>query len=274
MPAKAEKFHLDAGTQSLGCVGCSFEPTCGGMRRLTPAWSCRDLCCGTPTTCSLVCVEKLTFPRDLADVGGFSLSDTMDTVPSPVDSPPHYVPVMQHKYLIGPAIDLEWVAIPLSELFKYKKFRLCPVASSPTELRSYFGVRPATKIVVLGVGKDPVIERYWHHDEHDGCSEALADLELEFAITPNYSMFLNEPRTQHIYNRKRIVLTGLEFGRAGVSPVFVLQAVCESDWLFWEQFLGMHPEIQMVALEFQTGLGNPARGKKAIERLARISHRR
>ena len=184
MPTDTQRFHLDVGTESLGCRGCALKQGCGGLRRSEPAWNCRDFCCGAPLECSLVCEDNPGFALDLLEIRGFSSSDVTTRFPQVNSRPPVYVPVVQHRYLgqlghRGP----EWAAIPMREVFKLKDGRLTPVASSAVDLRAYFGLGSRAKVIVVGVAKDEHLERYWEGAERDSCAEALGELGVELAVT-------------------------------------------------------------------------------------------
>jgi hypothetical protein len=123
------------------------------------------------------------------------------------------------------------------------------------------------------VGKDRFLERYWRHHLAGSCAEALAQLDLSVAVTPNFSMFLDDPRPQHLHNRRRILITGEGWSREGVPAAVSLQALTDADWRYWEDFLTLRPDVRLVALEFQTGLSRPTWGRRALEHLSSIQNR-
>lgn len=227
------------------------------------------MCCGRPASCTLSCLANPRLATDLAEVGGLGFSELTQSFPK-VTICPSYVPVVQHRYLGTQVLNLPWAAIPLRELFKLRNGTLRPIADTPSQLRHLFKLRPNTAVLALGVDKDKHLERYWAHSFDDLCAENLAKLGIALAITPNFSMFLDEPRTQHLLNRKRILLSADDWARQGIPPVLTLQAVTEKDWSYWREFLISHEEVDTVALEFQTGLGNPGIGTEALHRVAQI----
>ncbi len=151
--------------------------------------------------------------------------------------------------------------------------RSVPAACCVRELRSRLGLAHTTKLLLLGTGKDRPIESYWRWRRLHATPQALAQVGLSGAIAPNYSLFLEDPRPQHMFNRKRSLLCAAEWSAAGVAAVPYLQAVAPADWLYWETFLRDHPEITVVAKEFQTGHARPEQGARAIEMLGRLQDR-
>jgi hypothetical protein len=148
-----------------------------------------------------------------------------------------------------------------------------PRSTTPDGLRAVFGLAPSTKLILLGTGKDRGIETYWRMHRVGNAASALAGLDITVAIAPNYSMFLEDPRSQHLHNRKRSLLVAKSWSAVGVPVAIYPQAVTRADWDFHESFLRAHPEVSQIALEFQTGLARPERAAFAFENVARVQER-
>jgi hypothetical protein len=210
------------------------------------------------------------FARGLLEIGGFDHRG----IPSVVQAStplPRYVPVIQRP--LDRVTPLEWAAIPLTEVMRFDRGAYMPRAATAADLRAKFGLAVTTKVVLLGTGKDRGIETYWRLHRKFSVAEALAGLDIEAGIVPNYSMFLEDPRPQHMHNRKRSLLVAKDWSEAGIPTVLYLQAVSPADWKYWESFLVAHPEVVQVAQEFQTGLANPDRATFAFDNLVRIQDR-
>src|SRR5207248_2889493 len=104
----------------------------------------------------------------------------------------------------------------------------------------------------------------------DGAPQAMARLGASLVIGPNFSHFLDVPRTDTLFNRKRQLVCLAGMAAAGVSPVPHLSAVMPGDWLFWRDFLRKNATIRHVAVEFQTGNKRGAEGTKVVQRLSRL----
>ncbi|MBA2540163.1 MAG: DUF4417 domain-containing protein [Deltaproteobacteria bacterium] len=263
-------YRLDGETISVGCSTCPLFQDCGGYTRRGGGWSCMDRCAACTKSCNLVCVKKPDFARALLEVGGFR-HDDIPQLPAPKGPLPQYIPVVQHP--IDGCVPLDWAVIPLVEIMRFDRGAYAPRAATPDELRRAFGLAPTTRLVLLGTGRDRGIETYWRHHRVSNAATALAELDLTLAIAPNYSMFLEDPRPQHLHNRKRSLLVAKSWAEAGIAVSIYPQAVSPLDWSFHESFLREHPEVVHVALEFQTGLARPERATFAFDHLSRIQDR-
>jgi len=264
--------RLDGDTISVGCWSCPLLKQCGGYTRRGGGWSCMDRCAGCDMSkCSVVCMKKpADFARAILEVGGFHFRDIPSLIGA-AEPMPRYVPVVQHP--LDRIVPLEWAAIPLHALMHFERQAYVPRATTPEDLRSVFGLAPSTKIILVGPGKDRGIETYWRMHRVGDVANALARLEISVAIAPNYSMFLEDPRPQHLHNRKRSLIVAKTWSAAGLPVAIYPQAVTRADWEFHESFLRAHPEVSQVALEFQTGLANPERAASAFENFSRIQDR-
>ena len=270
LPISLDEHRLDGETVSAGCISCPLLAECGGYTRRGGGWSCMDRCVTCdPARCDLVCLTKhRDFARALLEVGGFGGNNLSEMSATPRDiALPHYVPAIQHR---TDDLHLNWVALPLRAFMRFRDGTYEPIADSAISLRAKLGLASHARLVLLGTGKDRPIETYWRFRRRDSVPEKLAALGFECAIAPNYSLFLDDPRTHHMFNRKRSLICAEEFSRAGVPSIPYLQTVAHADWTFWRDFLKAHAEIAIVAKEFQTGLAHPERGKAAIAKLQKL----
>ena len=164
-----------------------------------------------------------------------------------------------------------WAAIPLKEVFRTRQGRYTTVAGTPAELRRIWGLAPSTRILFVGTGRDPVLERYWQWRRLHDAPRQLAELGIQAAVVPNYSLSLDDPRPQHLANRKRSLICAREMASAGLAVIPYLQALTPTDWSYWRRFLEQHNEVRFVAKEFQTGLARPERGRAAILELRKLA---
>lgn len=267
-----EASRLDGQTLSMGCQRCPLLRQCGGYTRTSGAWSCMDLCATCDRArCDKVCLKKAArYAEDLLEIGGFGFQGIRALVQPLGTALPQYIPMIQHGSEGVEDASLPWAAVPMSRLMRFQRGRYAPVATTPGELRRVFGLSPSTRVILVGVGKDRPIERYWRWRHAHDTAPLLGALDFESVVVPNYSFFLEDPRPQHFFNRKRSLICADEFSRAGVPAVPCLQAVAPIDWTYWHAFLAAHEEVSVVAKEFQTGLAKRGRGLPAIESVARL----
>lgn len=267
--------RLDGGVLSLGCQACHLLNLCGGQTRVGGGWSCTARCIGCDQEhCDLVCFGKPSVYCDaVEEVNGFGAKD-IGPLLQPLSTPlPRYIPVLQHEYSREGALRVPWAAIPLAAVLKSQRGVLAPVATTPEELCQIFRLSHDTQILLLGTGEDEPIERYWEARRPLELPRVLAELGWGMAVAPNYSLFLDDPRPQHFQNRKRSLLCASEWSAKRIPTAPYLHGLCQSDYQFWLEFLQEHPEVTVIAKEFQTGASEPGRGKWVIEQLALLQDR-
>lgn len=260
------------GEVSAKCTGCIFFADCGGIepRRSLFREDCFDINCCRDGSCDNVCPYKGDFPSRCQEVGGIRFDELRPIEQTPVPIP-RYVPLVHHGYSRVEALDCPVVALSTSEVFRLDRSGVYrPIAETAEALRSLFRLQPSTKIILRGTAKDPPLERYWKHRRRDGAPGRMAALGLSLVVGPNYSHFLNVPRTDNLFNRKRQLICLGEMAGAGLNVVPHLNAVMPGDWSFWKDYLRSNPSIRQVAVEFQTGNKRGAEGTKAVLRLSRL----
>jgi len=220
-----------------------------------------------------VCLKNDSFVRDFAEVRGFNLNLDQPLAGLRAGSLPAYIPVIEHGSSRQEALDWPVVALPLRHLLKKRGRDYVPVAATPDELREWFKVAPSAKVVVRGTGLDKDLERYWEHARMANAPEGLVALDLLAAVPPNFSHFLEDPRPTHLANTKRSVMAAANLSEAGLAVLPYLAAIMERDYERWEEFLLEHPEVEIVAEEFGTGLARPDRALPVLDRIVRMQAR-
>ncbi len=216
----------------------------------------------------------------VAQIKGWSLDNIPRFPPtsSLPDKLPAYIPVIHHgsNVSFSKLSDMApWAAIPLSRiLVRCKRSeKLRPRFSTEAALRKRFSLQQDTRILALGVGFDQFIEDYWQDNLVEKLPAVLRGLGVDCMIPPNFSMFRDVVRPQHLFNRKRSLLCALRAAEAGLSVIPYLSALTEQDWRTFERFLLQHPEIRHVAEEFQTGTAERELGLSVIRRIAELQDR-
>ncbi len=260
------------GEVSAKCTGCVFFGECGGIepKRTLFKEDCFDRNCCGDGTCDNVCPYKGNFLSRCQEVGGLRFKDLKPIEQTPVPIP-RYVPLIHHGYSRVELLECQVVALSTSQVFRLDKsgaYR--PIAETAESLRSLFRLQPSTKIILRGTAKDPPLERYWKYRRQYDAPQIMAGLGLSLVIGPNFSHFLDVPRTDNLFNRKRQLICLDEMGEAGLNPVPHLNAVMPGDWSFWKDYLRSNNSIRQVAVEFQTGNKREVEGSKTVLRLSRL----
>jgi hypothetical protein len=258
------------GITNVPCRTCEFFKTCGGIQTDRPLLDCFHETCCKKNDCDRLCPNTDNFLPLLREVNGDLNVDSLGPFPQATIALPRYIPVIDHGYRRKQPLDWPFVAIDTYEIFKNKKGKYEAIAETPEGLREAFKLSPATRIVLRGVASDPPLEEYWEFHRTARPAEQLAKLGISLAVGPNFSMFLNVPRTDNLFNRKRHLMCLSELAAAGISVAPHLGANTPADWQFWGAYLKKHLSIFYVAMEFETGNRTPKEGRKAIHDLANL----
>ena len=181
---------------------------------------------------------------------------------------PRYITKLENASRRVTYFDQDWVALPLFKILRRIDGVYQPRFQNEGELRSSFKIAPHTKIIAVGVGVDVWLERFWRDHLNGVALPKLSSLGLAAVTAPNFSLFSDTTRFQHLRNHKRMLLACEALSKSGISVIPHLNAHNQKDWDFWTSFLKDHPEITFVCKEFQTGLKSLEKGKQAIENLA------
>jgi hypothetical protein len=234
-------------------------------------WDCFDkLCCKKPETCDRVCpMRGDEFAIDLAEIGGFGLPNVGPLSTTSRPNLPRYIPAIHTGSKRETPLITPWAALPLNRVFTHKRRPRYKIRfQSRTEFLTSFRLGLATRFLLLGIGKDRHLERYWAHKNGLEMSSQLAEAGFDAAIAPNFSFFLDEPRTQHMHARKRSFLCASDFARAGVAPIVYLPAISDGDWQILGNVLRERKDVEFVCKEFQTGGASPELGAAKIRHVA------
>jgi hypothetical protein len=258
------------GIVAQGCHRCVHIAICGGIEPEQSLFDCFDhYCCNNQDGCDEVCPYNRDFYARLQEVGGLYCRD-LGALIQPDLKLPRYIPLVHHGYSRRHELDLPMVALETYQVFRLRDGQYRALVADGAQLRQEFGLSARTRIILRGTARDRRLEQYWSYRRLHGAAEQMKALDILLAIGPNFSHFLDVPRTDNLFNRKRQLICLREMHEAGVPPVPHLSAVMPADWQFWSQFLAQSPAIKFVAAEFQTGNKNPVQGRQVITRLAAL----
>jgi hypothetical protein len=258
------------GVVSAACQDCFLREPCGGLNNGNLFLNCfNQFCCGGKN-CDHVCPYKPDdYRRRMFEIGGLRFDDIPPLLQPALDLP-RYVPMVHHGYRRSEALKATTVALDPYMIFCLRDRRYAALTSDPTELRRHFKVADDARIILRGTAEDRFLERYWEHRRSEGVARQVARLSVSLFVGPNYSHFLDVPRSDLLYNRKRQLLCLAELSQAGVSVAPTLSAVTPADWDFWSGFLRDSPQVVHVAVNFQTGYRSRKEGVKAVNRVVQI----
>jgi hypothetical protein len=258
------------GPVSVTCPPCFLFDVCGGLQNGRALLNCFEQFCCEDKKCDHVCPNKPSdFRRRMWEIGGLRFDDIPPLCQAPL-SLPRYIPMIHHSSLRSHALKTSHVALDPYKIFGVRAGKYSAVPSDGLSLRRHFKIAEDAQIILRGTGEDRYLERYWEYRKMDDVAGQIARLNVSLFIGPNYSHFLDVPRSDLLFNRKRQLLCLAELSQAGISVVPNLSAIMPADWKFWSSFLRSNPQLFRVAVNFQTGYRNRQEGKKAIDHVLQI----
>lgn len=197
----------------------AIEPVCSGSNTDCSYCGCARSTCGE---CSVRCGSRVDIAAWMTDVGG---SFAFDDLPvSPVVWPaglPRFIPMLDGTGT-GAELDagLRWpaYALGLRRMFSLATGEVMPVFRDRSAV-DVLGVDPGVLTVLVGYGTDPLVELLWSRRLDGRLAEAIAGQRWDLVLAPNYSMYGNQPRTEHLINMRRNLLITAEWAAVGVPAV-------------------------------------------------------
>ncbi len=254
---------------AAGCQTCGLLQHCGGMRNERALLTCIDqFCCGDGS-CDNVCPDHPNYASRVKEIGGFG-NYRIGPMQQCNVLLPFYVPLVQHGYCRQSRLRTQAIAVCPYEVLKLKNGHYSSTVKDQQSLRQKFGIANDAKLILCGTEKDKPLEKYWSYRRRDKTVDEIAAINPDLYIAPNFSMFLDVPRPDNLFNIKRQLICISELSAAGVSVVPHISATMPYDWDNWRAFLNEHIDIQHIAFNFQTGYSKPAEGKKALVNLVQL----
>ncbi len=156
----------------------------------------------------------------MADVGHTLTFDGLDLDGLQLPrSLPRFVPQVDQKELSTLDAKLQWpaYAIGLRRLLSPKRHELLPGWQTGAPARDVLGLGPDQMAVLVGYGQDPLVEAFWARRHR--LTDALAQMDWDLVLAPNFSMYGNFPRAEMLLNFRRNLLLASEMCAAGVPTV-------------------------------------------------------
>jgi hypothetical protein len=269
---EARLWHDDARhSAALGCTRCPDRAVCGGLQIDRGVFDCTALCCGQPDLCDAVCRNRPEdFARRVREVGGFSLSNVPRAPILSAPELPTVVPTIFHgDSRIAPFEDAEAVCLPLYKVI-HRHDRSIRYATR-ADLAAGFRLPPAMPIILTGTAADPALERWWSAGaERRAMIRDLRHLGITMVTTPNFSLFVDQPRWDDLHSMKRIALVHEDFLSEGLPAALHVNARTDHDWERWRDYIAARPEVTHIAFEFATGAGRTQRIRWHLNHLTRL----
>ena len=258
-------------TPSMGCSACFDRAVCGGLQLDSPLYDCLRLCCQNPTKCDVVCRNKPEdFVRRVREVDGFELDNVPRAAVLEAPALPAAIPLLYHGSRRRVAFEASAVCLPLYSVIRRHNGEAR--YGGAAELAKGFGIAATVPVILTGTANDRPLERWWSlgRRRRDGI-RALRGLGIAMVTTPNYSLFIDQPRGDDLHSMKRIAIVHEEFLSEGLPAALHVNARTERDWDRWAAFIAARPEVTHIAFEFGTGAGWARRTEWHINQLVGLA---
>lgn len=217
-------------------AGCSY---CGCS---ASEWGHRSGACGE---CPIRCGSRVDIAAWMSDVGE---TFTFDDIPAPSPLPsgmPMVVPVVDG---VATSLDerVSWGAygIGLRRVFSPLTWDFKPLwAGEERDAHDALRVPATRRIILIGYGTDPLVEAFW--TRRRSIYRVIAAKKFDLVLAPNYSMYGNQPRTEHLLNFRRNLLVAKEMQDAGIPAIPNLYWFRKEDL---DRYLSWAEDVEPTAL--------------------------
>ena len=258
-------------TMALGCPGCPHFSECGGLSVRASLVDCLELCCEDSVHCTRVCRHNpQLFVQQMREVGGLNLEGIPRTSVCSSQLSSDVVPLIYHGSSRSIALAGRSFALRLADIIDFKHGKLH--FETREALCQAYSIDPAADLVLTGVNHDHRVEPWWTLGEQRiAIIKTMKELGIALVTTPNFSLLLDNPRTDDLHAMKRIAITFEEFQREGLSCALHPNDRTYRDFERWSKFIAERSEIETLAYEFITGSGQKLRRQFHLDRLADLA---
>ena len=197
------------------------EPICSGSNSDCSYCGCAraegqgGATCGQ---CPIRCGGRVDMAAWMADVAGTLAFDDLVVETDLPPGLPRFVPQVDGHDVACLDAELAWPAygLGLRRVLSPETHRIYPRFDG-VRAHEALGLRPHQLAVLVGYGEDPLVEAFW--TGRSSLIAAVADQKWDLVLAPNYSMYGNQPRTEHLLNFRRNLLIAAEMAATGIPAV-------------------------------------------------------
>ncbi|GLY38981.1 hypothetical protein Amsp01_050050 [Amycolatopsis sp. NBRC 101858] len=198
--------------------GVVIAPLCSGCNADCSYCGCARKAC---ESCPIRCGSRTDIDAWMRDVGGTLEFDdlTVSTLLPP--RIPAFIPQVDGSSVADLDSGVHWpaYAVGLRRVFSPRTHALYPRWTDGRTAAEILEVPDTTLTVLTGYGEDPLVEAFWSARRRDDLVERIAALRFGLVLAPNYSIYGNWPRAEHLINMRRSLIIAAEFAAAGVPTV-------------------------------------------------------
>lgn len=220
-----KRLAVIAPAAGCDCRVCPFyfdnpaavEPICSGCNSDCAYCGCTRSGGGCGQ-CPIRCGSRADIGAWMADVGGTLRFDDIHLELQLPAGLPRYIPQVDGHDVSSFDEDLRWAAygVGLRRVFSPDSLRIYPRFAGVTAHQA-LGLRPEQLAVLGCYADDPLVEAFW--TDRRSLIPAIADQRWDLVLAPNYSLFGNQPRAEHLLNFRRNLAIAAEMAAAGIPAV-------------------------------------------------------
>lgn len=229
----------------------AFEPVCSGSNSDCSYCGCTRSLAGDCGECPVRCRSRIDLTAWLADVGGTVGFDDIDLPDLELPAGlPRFVPQVETTELAELDGELRWPAYAVGLRRVISEATHEPYPSwRATTAHAALGLASGRLTVLVGYGKDPLVEAIWARRHR--LYEIIAAHRWDLVLAPNYSAYGNLPRTEMLLNFRRNLLIAQEMLEAGINAVPNIYSFRLEDLQRYETWLA-ETQPPAIAVNLQT----------------------
>lgn len=217
-----------APARGCDCASCALyvgnpaalEPVCSGSNTDCSYCGCArtaDLTVPDCGECPIRCGSRVDIAAWMTDIGSTVAFDDLTAAGQYwPDAMPRFVPQLDTTTVEDLDAGLGWpaYAIGLRRVFSPRTATILPTFQDTTAAAA-MGLPDGCLSMLVGYGEDPLVEAFWTR-RHDLFPQ-LAINDWSLLLAPNFSMYGNQPRAEHLINFRRNLAVCEELLAAGVN---------------------------------------------------------
>lgn len=261
----------------LCCDGeaCMLAPFCGGCNH-----QCRHQLCPTPDACvdcPAVCRRRRDLGRLFGDADGADWAQIV-SVPQTFPDMPRYLPIIERQPgRRFPNVPLRPYLVPIRKTVTPKRLL------KRTETRDNLHLPRDVPLFLGGHGEDLLLHRIWAAQALEAVCGGnwwsdLAD-GYECLLAPDFSVWDNSPRAEHVLEMKRTLICMRNAQEAGITAfpnLFWDPVSSDADFGRWIDWLDANPGVAAVTINYQLPVGHedwPERRSNECRHLKKLAVR-
>lgn len=228
------------GLCSKSCSNCVQKSICGGCS-LCEAAICNKVC----SKCMVLCAKRPESIPYINSIGGTGiiLKENKD-----IELNVYHIPIIPDRMIKLPKYEI----MPIIALHGGNMFAKNGEKINKSYLEKGYcealNIDKRTEAVVEFYVKDRTLEGFW--DKRSDIYKELKSMKVKAVITPNFSVYEDVPRIDHLYNIKRSTIVYNEMIEEGINAIPDIVWFTKEDLDRWCEAI-RKSDIKVIAFSFQ-----------------------